>query len=60
MCSMGKSDIIMPAQDGWICCPTCRKKLQRITAETKAENLPIWCPRCRRELITEIHRARSA
>ena len=57
---MGKSDIIMPAQDGWICCPTCRKKLQRITAETKAENLPIWCPRCRRELITEIHRDRSA
>ena len=54
-----KSDILMTAQDGWITCPTCHKKLQRITAETEVENLPIWCPRCRREYTTEIRRDRS-
>ena len=48
------------AKDGWICCPICKKKLQRITAKTEAENLPIWCPRCRQEYTTEIRRDRSA
>ena len=55
-----KSDIIIPAQDGWICCPTCSKKLLRVRPETEAENLPIWCPRCRQEYTVEIHRDRSA
>ena len=56
-----KNDILVASQDGWITCPTCRKKLQRITAETEAENLPVWCPRCRREYTTEIRkRDRSA
>ena len=55
-----KSDILVPAKDGWICCPHCHKKLQRITVDTQAENLPIWCPRCRMELITNIERDRSA
>ena len=54
------SDILYTAQDGYISCPTCGKKLQRITRETEAENLPIWCPRCRMETIITIHRDRSA
>ena len=55
------SDILVTAKDGWICCPNCHKKLLRMTAETEAENLPIWCPRCSREFTIEIRkRDRSA
>ena len=60
MCYTVKSDILVPAQDEWICCPNCHKKLQRVRPETEAENLPIWCPRCRVEYTTEIRRDRSA
>ena len=56
MCFPVKSDILILAQDGWISCPVCGKKLQRITQETQAENLPIWCPRCRREHTAEIRK----
>lgn len=52
--------ILFTAHDGFIECPSCRKKIQRITRETEAENLPVWCPRCRKEIVIEIHRDRSA
>ena len=57
---MGISDIMIPAQDGWICCPECRKKLLKITADTEAQNLPIRCPRCKSEFNLQIRRDRSA
>ena len=57
---MAICDIIMPAQDGWITCPSCRKKLLKITADTEAENLPIRCPRCKEEYNLQIRRDRSA
>lgn len=52
--------ILITAQDGFIECPSCGKKIQRITRETTAEHLPLWCPRCRREIMIEIQRDRSA
>lgn len=54
------SDILMTKQKGWITCPICNRKLQRVAPETTAENLPIWCPRCKQEYIIQIHRDRSA
>ena len=54
------SGTIKPAKDGWITCPSCSKKLLRVRPETEAENLPIWCPRCRQEIIVNIERDRSA
>ena len=60
MCARVKSDILISAKDGWITCPICHKKLQRITQDTEAEHLPIWCPRCRQEYTVEIRRDRSA
>ena len=55
-----KNDILLTAKNGWIICPACHKKIQRITPRTEAENLPIWCPRCRVEYTIDIHRDRSA
>lgn len=56
----GESDILITAESGWFACPFCKKKLQRFTADTEAKHLPIWCPRCRREVTVEIRRDRSA
>lgn len=54
------SDILVTEEKGWFTCPTCRRKLQRVAPETRAEHLPIWCPRCKREYNVSIHRDRSA
>ena len=59
MCLHVVSDIIISAQDGWIICPYCHKKLQRISQETEAKNLPIFCMKCKRELIVKIVRRRD-
>ena len=54
------SDIMLTVQKGWITCPHCQKKLQRVAADTSAQNLPVWCPRCRIEYRVQIDRDRSA
>ena len=55
-----KSDILLTVQKGWIICPSCHKKIQRVNKDTEAVNLPVWCPRCRVEYTTQILRDRSA
>lgn len=48
-------------KNGWITCPICHKKLGRVTAESEAHDLLIWCQRCRTEIKIEIPcRDRSA
>lgn len=52
---------IKAAEKGWITCPICHRKLQRVAPDTRAENLPIWCPRCKTEYTVSIPtRDRSA
>lgn len=42
-------------RDGWIVCPVCgKKKVQRIEADTRVKNLPVYCARCRCESIVDI------
>lgn len=60
MCFSVDSVILFTAEEGWITCPICKKKLLRVEYETEAENLPLRCPRCKREYITHIRRDRSA
>lgn len=55
-----KSDILLSVQKGWLTCPACHKKLQRVDPDTEASHLPVWCPRCRIEYQATIHRDRSA
>lgn len=49
------------AKDGWISCPVCRrnKRLLRITPETQADWLPVFCRDCKTEIILHIERGQS-
>lgn len=45
----------LAVKDGLAVCPVCRGKTnQVIRPETKAENLQLWCPRCKRAFIVNI------
>ena len=42
-------------RDGWVVCPVCgKKKVQRIEADARAKNLPVYCARCHCESIVDI------
>lgn len=39
----------------WVMCPACRRgKLLRLTAETRAEGLVLFCRYCKHESVVEI------
>ena len=40
----------------WFLCPYCGKKLVKLLDDTECNNLPIWCNRCKRELVLKINR----
>lgn len=46
-------------RDGFLICPECRRnrRLLRIEKDTVAENLPVYCRDCRREIIVNIDKA---
>ena len=47
----------MPISDGYVCCPTClphRVKLLRISSDTTARNLRLYCRHCKTEYIVDI------
>lgn len=48
-------------KDGWIACPVCRRnrRLLRITPDTKADCLPVFCRDCKTEIILHIDRGQS-
>ena len=43
--------------DGWVTCPCCHRnhRLLRVTPETTAHRLPIYCRNCKSEIILEIN-----
>ena len=44
-------------KDGWLMCPRCGKgKVLRVTPETQARNLPVYCRRCSQESVVNIER----
>lgn len=47
--------------NGWITCPACRRnhRLLRISDETEAHDLPVYCRTCRTEIILDIARGQS-
>lgn len=47
---------IIKVVDGWVVCPVCRtnKKLLRVTQQTTARNLPVYCRCCKTEVILDI------
>lgn len=48
-------------KDGWISCPECRRNhhLLRITDETEARNLPVYCFDCKKTIVLNIARGQS-
>ena len=39
----------------WILCPVCGNKTRtRVRADTKAENLPVFCPKCKRTSVLDL------
>lgn len=49
----------LQTREGFARCPYCGGKLTRITPTTDADRLPVWCRKCRRELMIDIHRGQS-
>lgn len=51
----------LTVKDGWIACPNCRrnKRLLRITVDTEARGLPVYCRDCKAEIILDIARGQS-
>ena len=47
--------------DGWVACPVCRRnrRLIRVTQETEAKGLPVFCRDCKNEIILDIERGQS-
>ena len=56
--AVDENGIIFPIVDGFLSCPRCGKqKLLRVTHETEARALPVYCKNCRREYKINIRRA---
>lgn len=51
----------LSTKNGWITCPVCRrnKRLLRITPDTQADCLPVFCRDCKTEIILHIDRGQS-
>lgn len=45
----------LTVKDGRVVCPNCKRKTdQAIRLDTKAENLELWCRRCKTSFIVNI------
>ncbi len=40
--------------DGWVICPQCGKKILRANEDTSFYNLPLFCRKCRYEVISDL------
>lgn len=51
----------LAVKDGWVTCPVCKRNhhLIRVTPETEATGLPVYCRTCRSEVILNIERGQS-
>lgn len=58
MRSRGK---ILTVKDGYLVCPVCKRnrRLQRISPETEATNLPVYCRDCKHEIYIDISQGQS-
>jgi len=46
----------MEQNSKWVLCPACNNKTRlQIRQNTKVENLPLYCPKCKIESIINIH-----
>lgn len=44
----------------WILCPVCGNKTRtRVRSDTKAENLPVFCPKCKKTSVLDLDRGKA-
>ena len=57
----GKNCDKLVVKDGWITCPICQRRLSflRISDDTEAKDLPVYCRTCRKEIVLNIARGQS-
>lgn len=52
----GMKEIYAMVKDGWVYCPICNNKTRtKIRPDTVAENLPIFCPKCKMQSIVDVN-----
>jgi hypothetical protein len=51
ICEGGK---LLPVANGWILCPFCDIKMIHINSETRAQNLELYCKKCKRIFLLDI------
>ncbi len=58
---MGPTSVKLVVKDGWVTCPQCHRnhRLLRITQETEARDLHVYCRTCRKEVVLNIARGQS-
>lgn len=40
----------------WLCCPKCGGKTRdKIRVDTTMTNYPLYCPKCKKEILVNIH-----
>ena len=45
---------IISAEQKWLTCPKCGKRLLKVLPKTSALNLPLFCWKCRTETVVNI------
>ena len=44
----------------WLLCPICDNKTRiKIREDTKLENFPLFCPKCKKETVITVHRLKA-
>lgn len=55
-----KRDKMLTVRNGWVACPICKNfRLMRITSATEGHEIPIYCRRCRNEILIDVHEGMS-
>lgn len=43
--------------DNWVRCPICKNKTRtKIREDTKLENFPLFCPKCKQEVLINVEK----
>lgn len=46
-------------EENWLFCPVCTSKTRiRLRADTQLRNFPMFCPKCKREIIIDVKQNR--
>lgn len=48
-------------KDKWILCPVCKNKTRlKIREDTRLENFPLYCPKCKQETLISVQQMNIA